>query len=94
LATLLGFSEEMAVSRHERSKVVPSLLTALGYQVIFRKPVSELFPGIYRTVEANIEERIAKLEEELQQSTVKGRKAAPIARKLEFCWERRNEELK
>jgi transcriptional regulator with XRE-family HTH domain len=90
LAQLLGFVSEVPVSRHERSETVPNLLTALGYEVIFRVPVSELFPGLYRSVETVIEERLAVLEEELQQSTAKGRNAAPVARKLEFSWERKN----
>ena len=91
VANLLGFSEEITVSRHERSVTIPSLLTALGYQVIFRTSISELFPGIYRTVESNIEEQLAKLEEKLHQSTLKGRQAIPIARQLEFLNERKNE---
>jgi hypothetical protein len=73
---------------------VPNLLTALGYEAIFRVPISELFPGLYQTVEAGIEERLAKMEEELQQSTAKGRRAALVARKLEFFWERKNMEPK
>jgi len=94
LAQLLGFLSEVPVSRHERSEAVPNLLTALAYEVIFRVQVSELFPGLYNAVESVIEERLAILEEELQQSTVKGRAAAPIARKLEFSCERKNPQLK
>lgn len=89
LAQLLGFVSEVPVSRHERSETVPNLLTALGYEVIFRVPVSELFPGLYRSVEAIVEERLTILEEDLQQSSAKGRKAALIARKLEFSCERK-----
>jgi len=91
LAQLLGFVSEVPVSRHERSETVPNLLTALGYEVIFRVPVSELFPGLYHSVETVIEERLAILEEDLQQSTAKGRKATTTARKLEFSWERKNQ---
>jgi transcriptional regulator with XRE-family HTH domain len=92
LAQLLGFRSEVPISRHERSETVPNLLTALGYQAIFRVPVSELFPGLYQTVGAGVEERLAKMEEELHQSTAKGRSAAPVARKLAFFWERKNME--
>jgi DNA-binding XRE family transcriptional regulator len=91
LAQILGFISEVPVSRHERSETVPNLLTALGYEVIFRVPISELFPGLYRSVETVVEERLAVLEEDLQQSTAKGRMATPIARKLEFSWERKNQ---
>jgi hypothetical protein len=69
---------------------VPDLLTAFGYEAIFRVPISKLFPGLYQTVEVGIEERLAKMEDELHQSTAKGRDATPIARKLEFFGERKN----
>lgn len=84
LARILGFVSEVPVSRHERSLTVPNLLTAIGYEVIFHAQISTLFPGLHRTVEAAIEERLAKLEEKLHQSTVKGRSAEIVARKLEF----------
>ena len=89
LSKILGFLTEIAVSRHERSDTVPHLLTALGYEIIFRRPISELFPGLYQTVEVGIEARLAALEKELHQSTAKGRAAAEIARKLEFLCERK-----
>ena len=84
LAHILGFRSKVAISRHERSDSVPDLLTALGYEAIFRVPISELFPGMYQTVAVGIEERLAKMENELHQSTSRGRNATPIARVLEF----------
>jgi DNA-binding XRE family transcriptional regulator len=92
LANVLGFLTDIPVSRHERSKIVPNLLTALGYEVIFRVPASEIFPGLYKTVEAGIEERLAQLEHRLHQRTAKGQTAAQIARKLEFTCERKDGE--
>jgi DNA-binding XRE family transcriptional regulator len=89
LSKILGFLTEIPVSRHERSVTVPNLLTAIGYEVVFRSSVSELFPGLYQTVEAGIEARLEALEKELHQSTAKGRTAAEIARKLEFLCERK-----
>jgi DNA-binding XRE family transcriptional regulator len=89
LARLLGFRSEVPVSRHEHSSTAPDLQTALSYEAIFRVPISELFPGAYRVVLAGIEEQLASMEEALQQSTVKGRGAAIIARKLEFLCERK-----
>jgi hypothetical protein len=68
-------------------------LTALGYEAVFHVPASQIFPGLYHTVEAGIEERLAKMEEELQQCSAKGRDAATTARKLEFSWERKNPEI-
>ena len=85
LAHILDLCTAAAVSRHEKSNTVPNLLTALGYQVIFRLPISELFPGLFQTVEAGIEERLTRLDEELHQRTAKGRASASVARMLEFC---------
>lgn len=92
LSEILGFLTEIPVSRHERSVTVPNLLTALGYEIIFRRPASELFPGLYHTVEVGIEARLEALEQELHQRTAKGRTAAEIARKLEFLCERKETE--
>jgi hypothetical protein len=90
LAEILGFSTAASVCRHETSSAVPHLLTAFGYEAIFRVPISELFPGYYQTVQTGVEERLAKMEEELHRSAAKGRDAVPVARKLEFCWQRRD----
>jgi transcriptional regulator with XRE-family HTH domain len=90
VAHILGSCSGAAVSRHERSNSLPDLLTALGYEAIFKVSISELFPGLYRTVEAGIEDRIAALEDEFHQSSVKGRSAIPIAVKLEFFEGRKN----
>lgn len=92
LGHILGFRSGAPTSRHERSDAVPDLLTAFGYEAIFRVPISELFPGLYQAVEVGIEERLAEIEDELQQSTAKGREAVPVARKLEFFCERKNPE--
>jgi DNA-binding XRE family transcriptional regulator len=89
LAHILDLCTAASVSRHEESDTVPNLLTAYGYEVIFRVPVSELFPGLYQIVELGIEERLTRLEEELHRSTAKGRTAASVARVLEFCSSRR-----
>lgn len=92
LAQIVGYITAAPVSEHERSVAIPALLIALGYEVIFRVPISELFPGLYQTVEANIEEQLSNIEIDLQQSTASGREAAVIARKLEWLWERKNPE--
>jgi DNA-binding XRE family transcriptional regulator len=90
LAHIVGYVTQAPVSEHERSVTIPALLIALSYEVVFRVPLSELFPALYRTVEFNIEEELTKIESELQQSAAKGRRAAYVARKLEWLWERRN----
>jgi DNA-binding XRE family transcriptional regulator len=90
LARIVGYITQAPVSEHERSVTIPALLIAISYEIVFRVPISELFPGLYRTVEAHIEEQLACIEAELQESSAKGRRAAFIARKLEWLWERRN----
>jgi DNA-binding XRE family transcriptional regulator len=92
LAHILGFRSGVPISRHERSKSVPDLLTAFGYEAIFQVPLSRIFPGLYGTVELGIEESLAKIEDELGQSTAKGREAIPVVRRLEFLCGRRNPE--
>lgn len=57
LARILG-SVPSQISRHERSRSLPTLMAAFGYQVVFGKPVSEIFPGLYHAVEMSIEERL------------------------------------
>jgi len=64
------------------------LMAAFSYEIVFRVPVAELFPGIYDTVKLEIEERLASLERDLEQSAAKGRKAPFSARKLEWFCER------
>lgn len=90
LAQIVGYLTRFQVARHEQSASIPALIIAVSYEVIFRVSISELFPGLYQTVEAQIERELGKMEEELQESTAKGHKAAVIARKLEWLWERRN----
>jgi hypothetical protein len=84
LAHLLGYKNEMQVLRHEQSHTLPPLLVALGYETIFRTPVAELFPGAHRTIEQTIYPRLAKMEDELQGLSARGRGAAATARKLEW----------
>lgn len=92
IANLLGYPDEGQVSRHERLASVPPFLIALGYQAIFRVPISDLFPGVYETAKQTIEERLVKMEHNFQQYSAKGRNAAMIARKLEWMRERQNPE--
>jgi hypothetical protein len=48
------------VCRYERFVREPSLETALAYEVIFKRSVSELFGGVYQKAERDVAER-AKL---------------------------------
>jgi DNA-binding XRE family transcriptional regulator len=90
LAQIIGNVTASQISRHERSISPPTLLTAFGYQALFKKPVSDIFPGLYYTVEAGVEGRLEAFESELGNSPAKGRFAVPVARQTEWLWERKN----
>jgi transcriptional regulator with XRE-family HTH domain len=92
LARLLGNVTASQISRHERSVTPPSLLTAFGYQTVFQKPASDIFPGLYHTVEAGANERLEVFERELGNSTAIGRSAVTVARQMEWLWERKHPE--
>jgi transcriptional regulator with XRE-family HTH domain len=89
----LGYDDEGPISRHERYHTVPPLMVALGYEVIFRVPVAEIFAGLRDGVEVAIEQRLAELEDRLQQRSARDRQAVAIARKLEWLCERRSSEF-
>jgi transcriptional regulator with XRE-family HTH domain len=60
VAFLLGANGEgkgIKVSRNENSSRIPSLQTALAYEVIYGMPVRELFAGMYEQVEQEVAER-------------------------------------
>jgi len=60
VAFLLGIhgeSKGAKVCRDERFVREPSLATALAYEAIYQRPVSELFAGLYQEVEQEIAER-------------------------------------
>ena len=60
MAFLLGTRSGAQVCRNERFVREPSLATALAYEAIFKRSVSELFPGLYQKIEREVAER-AKL---------------------------------
>jgi transcriptional regulator with XRE-family HTH domain len=92
VARLLGLLSENQVGRHERGAFLPTFLVAVSYEIVFQVRIAELFPGAYEAVRREIEERLTAFESELQQSTVTGRKAARVARRLEWLWERKHPE--
>jgi DNA-binding XRE family transcriptional regulator len=85
LGSLLGYSDEGAVARHERSKSLPPFLIAVAYEVIFQKPISELFPGIRDAIKGTIEPRLLRFEAELDNAP----KIARAKQKLAWLTERR-----
>jgi transcriptional regulator with XRE-family HTH domain len=90
LAEIAGFLTKTQVARHERSNQLPSLITALSYQAIFRIPITELFPGLYETIAQSIDDRLSVLEHTLENSSARGSKANIIATKLIWLNERKS----
>jgi len=90
LAEIVGFIANHQVSRHEHSAAIPSLLAALSYRAVFCIPIEDLFPGVAGTIQVNVEDRLARMESNLQTSSAKGHRGTMVARKLEWLSERRN----
>lgn len=61
VAFLLDMGTETAISRHESFQRSPSLEAALAYEVIYRKPVRELFAGEFARAEARVREQAEQL---------------------------------
>lgn len=89
LGRVVGYHDEAAVGRHEKSQSLPPLVIAISYEIIFRVPVSELFAGLRDAVGPGVEERLGELEEELGRRSAHGPHAILTARKLEWLSERR-----
>ncbi len=90
VANIVGLESDTQIFRHENKPAIPPLLIAIGYEILYQKPLSELFPGLYDTVRQSVEANVAELEKRLQQSTAKGRQAELVAHKLEWICMRRS----
>ncbi len=84
LGILLGYIGEGQVPHHEQLVSLPPFSVALAYEIVFRVSIAELFPGVRRHIEQEIERRIEALKEMLQQQSGKDRHAAITAHKLEW----------
>lgn len=82
LALILGYDKDGPISRQERLESVPPLLVAIGYAVVFDRPVSELFAGLVEVVEDSITKRLCSLELSLAKSLPKSARKGPLARKI------------
>jgi DNA-binding XRE family transcriptional regulator len=64
LADIIGTISASEVSRHERSQMLPNILTAFGYQIVFGKTISDIFPGAFYTVRVVVKDRLRNFEGE------------------------------
>ena|SRR5579883_661655 len=93
LAELIGSIGPRQIARLENHDATPTFLVAVGCHRVFGVAIEELFPGHFETIGANVVQQMAAMEQRLHESTAKGRKAAEIARKLEWFQQRRNPEM-
>ncbi|OAI57506.1 hypothetical protein AYO50_01460 [Acidobacteria bacterium SCGC AG-212-P17] len=89
LGRILGYADEGAVSRHEKSETLPPLLIAIAYQAVFHAPITELFPGLQSAVEQAVSRRLVEFEAELQQGMTTKKRTRLSAQKLAWLDERR-----
>ncbi len=89
---ILGHCDDVTVCRHERFCANPSLVVALGYEIVYRVPVSEIFGGLRDEIEEEVEKNLVELEEQLGQRSANDRNANVTARKLMWISERMNSE--
>jgi transcriptional regulator with XRE-family HTH domain len=68
VAFLLGVVSGTKVCRYERFLRGPTLLTVLALAIIFQKPVNELFAGLSKKVEKQIEARAKVLAHRISRS--------------------------
>ena len=73
VSKLLGAEGGAKVCRYEKFQRKPTLETALACEVVFRKPVRELFAGLYQNIERRVAIRASKL-----LRTTEGRKAKAL----------------
>jgi transcriptional regulator with XRE-family HTH domain len=57
VAFLLGRESSAEVSRHENFERLPGLEMALAYEVMFGRPLSEIFGGLYQKAEREVAKR-------------------------------------
>ena len=79
VAFLLGTENGTKVCRYEQFVRMPSLETALAYEAIFKKSVSELFPGLYQKAE----QKVAARAKTLVERTGRAKSNQRVARKRE-----------
>jgi transcriptional regulator with XRE-family HTH domain len=71
VAFLLRVKDGTKMCRYERFQRTPSLETALAFEVIFGRPVSELFGGLYQEAEAEVAQRAKAIVEKIGKSDAK-----------------------
>ena len=79
VAFLLGTLDGAKVCRHERFVRDPGLETALAYEAIFKRSISELFVGVY----SKVAEKVAARARALSRRVTGKRPARQVAKRQE-----------
>lgn len=93
VARLVGLKSAATLSRCEWGDRLPSLQTALAFEVLFGVPVGQLFSGAFEAIGMLTEERLQTLEAMLQSTSGAGPKATITAKKLVWLTGRKIGEL-
>lgn len=82
VAFLLGAEGGAKMCRYEKFSRIPTLETALACEVIFKKPASELFAGLYQQVGRKVSKRAARQIKQFSQT-----EGSQISRKQQWLVE-------
>jgi transcriptional regulator with XRE-family HTH domain len=82
LAFLLGINDAGQVSRYERGTRLPSLLTAIGYDLILGEPVEALFASLRSGLALKVKNRMRRLRARLASKHETGRDGQVTMRKI------------
>jgi len=55
VARLLGHKSTSTISEYETGRLLPSLPTALRLAVVYGRPITELYPDLYRAIQEEIQ---------------------------------------
>jgi transcriptional regulator with XRE-family HTH domain len=61
VAEILGYHSSTDLSHYEHGRKVPSLVTALKLEVVYRVPVAFLFPDLYHELKGQLRAREERL---------------------------------
>jgi len=55
VARLLGHKSTSTISEYETGRLLPSLPTALRLAVVYDRPITDLYPDLYRTIQEEVQ---------------------------------------
>jgi len=82
VAFLLGSATGAKMCRYESFNRVPTLQAALALEVVLGRPVSELFRGIFQTVEIEVRGRAKKRADALVSAAPKAQPRTKVLREI------------